>query len=73
MHQAEDLRDKIHNEFLTDGLMVELGRQLGHRLNKELRDDPNGNGARQGNWQSNEDISALDGMATDDNGRPVKA
>ena len=37
------------------------------------RADPNERGASQDDWQSNEDITALDGMANDINGRLDKA
>ncbi len=36
-------------------------------------DGPNKRGAFQDDWQSNEDISALQGVAIDDNGKLEKA
>ena len=35
--------------------------------------DPNGRWTYQDDWQSDEDISALDGMAIDDDGRLEEA
>ena len=42
-----------------------LGKLLGYQLGVELRDDPNENVWFQGDWQSDEDISALNGMVID--------
>jgi hypothetical protein len=40
---------------------------------EERRGDPNENGAFQDDWQSDEDIAALDGMAIDGDGRLNRA
>ncbi len=45
------------------------GRRHGYQLDEESRDDPNEKGAFQDDWQSDEDIAALDGMAIDGDGR----
>jgi hypothetical protein len=49
------------------------GRRHHYQQVKEKRVDPNGRWAYQDDWQSDEDISALDGMAIDDDGRLEEA
>ncbi len=50
-----------------------MGRRHRYKPDEESRGDPNERGAYQDGWQSNEDIAALDGMATDGDGRLDKA
>jgi hypothetical protein len=45
--------------------LVVLGKLLEYQLGVELRDNPNKNVGFQGDWQSDEDIAALDGMVID--------
>ncbi len=58
----EEAHDGTPDGCLTDVQLVVLGMLLGYQLGEELRDNPNENGVFQDDWQSDEDIAALDGM-----------
>jgi hypothetical protein len=53
--------------------MVTTRRRHQYQPDEEERDDPNGRWVYQDNWQSDDNISALDGMAIGDNGRLEEA
>ena len=46
-----------------DGWVNVTGRRHRYQPDEDSRDDPNERGTFQDNWQSDEDISALDGRA----------
>ena len=56
-----------------DGWVNVTGRRHIYQPDEESRDGPSKRGAFQDDWQSDEDISALEGMAIDDDGRLEKA
>lgn len=69
----EESHDGTPDGCLTDGRLGVTGRRHVDQPDEESRDDPNEKGACQDDWQSDEDISALDGKATDGAERPGKA
>jgi hypothetical protein len=53
--------------------MVTTRRRHQYQPDEEERDNPNGRWVYQDDWQGEVDISALDGMAIDDDGRLEEA
>ena len=72
--RREDLHDGSHDECRPDGrVMVTTRRRHQYQPDEEERDDPNGRWVYQDDWQGKVDISALDGMAIDDDERLEEA
>ncbi len=73
MGHHDDLHARTHRGCPSDGELKVRGRRHRYQPDGESKGDPNKTGACQDDWQSNEDIAALDGMATDGNGRLDRA
>ena len=67
------MMESIADVYLMDGWMWREGGTYPYQPDEESMDGPNKRGAFQDDWQSNEDISALQGVAIDDNGKLEKA
>jgi hypothetical protein len=73
MGHHKDSHEGTHCGCPFDGGLNVTGRRHRYQPDGELKGNPNEMGAYQDDWQSNEDITAPDGMATDGDGRLDKA
>jgi hypothetical protein len=63
LHHRATVKSITSAIFPTIAVGVASTIAFADQPDKESRDDPNERGTFQDNWQSDEDISALDGMA----------